>query len=670
MKDIEKLIENFFSKKENIISEQQLKEYVEKQFLLEAQKTFNVQQMIEYYNDWVEQVKAGKPFLVLDNGEKKGVIVDPSFVNTLISIGGNYLVAKDLFAPGGSYVNIIPSTDGKKYKLSQFTKETFTGKVGAAGDIKEGLVAYFYGLLESSSGKKQINNLVTVLTTDKKIKISLPTEISTENILVGTSASMIVNEIEQINSGLINAKNSNLFLNAISSALAMNEILKSSSDIIVDKALTYNKIRNVASNITAGEPNKWNPADVFLYKRSFLPTIEKVLTEAERTKSIVTTTVEKKLDQVGLNELFSESAKDKIYAISLKEERAQHGKGLIFAKHASAVLKNSDIKIYKTESKELLRALESGQASGDDKSISEWTKKLNDQKKLALAALKQVGVVQLQLTDLSIAESIDNIPIVEEIRLMFEAGLKFANLIDPKYKENFLNKISKQEPFTLLSGETVILDPEILPNLKAAGTNTEKIKSLFRAGFPTIDKQRVINVGSLDASSLASKTPAVLPSKPAVNKSFVKNVDDNQTAILVRTIKKYECYKFLQMYIDQFDKIKKINTVMSRYANPLIALTAYAVGLSGFNPTFFKVQGASDGSMGKITKFEGQDRLVMTANKATLEDFNNYAGIKLIFVSEMGISDEGKPKLFNTSLNFKFKGNAEITVEVYEFKEK
>jgi hypothetical protein len=671
MKDIEKLIENFFSKKESELAIDDLKNIIEEELLTEA--TFNTVKLVQYYDKWINQIQSGMPFIVTDDsGKKQEVVVDPSFISTLSSFNKDFTKIKEYFAPDGKYARVIPATDGKKYALSEFEKETFTKKTINLTDLKEGLVAYFYNLLSTKTGEQQIKDLVTAMTTDKKVSLKLPTSFDTDNVLIGPISGQIISLIQQANSGKFSAENNNTLLNSVSCALAMNTLLKSTKSVIVDRSAAYTAIRKIAGEITMGAPDKWNPADIYLYERSFVPKIESILGGVAKTKAVVTTTAENKIQQIGINELFSESEKQKIIAVSLKEQHAQHGKALSITKHAAAILKGKDIKEFSLEpgSKKTILALRDKTLNADDKAIEEAGHRLKDQKIKTMNLLKDLGVPRIHVSDIALVESIEQFGILEEIKYLSETGLKFSNLVDPKYKTNFLNKINNQEPFTLLSGEKVVVDPKVLPALQAAGTASEKIKTAFRAGFPTTDG-RVINIGAFDSKSLVNKDAPSLPTSPAVKTNYInKEIDKTQSLMLDALIKKYECYRFLETYIIDFDKIKQMNSVMSGYKNPLLALTAYAVGLGGFNPTFYKVQGVSNGSQAKITKFEGQERLFMTSNKATLEDFDNYAGFKFKFVSEMGSTETGKPKLFETSLNFKFKGNAEMSIEVYQFKEK
>lgn len=132
-------------------------------------------------------------------------------------------------------------------------------------------------------------------------------------------------------------------------------------------------------------------------------------------------------------------------------------------------------------------------------------------------------------------------------------------------------------------------------------------------------------------------------------------------------VKKYESYKFFFSLLQNFNQIKKYSKVMEQYNNPLLALTAYAVGLSGFNPTFYKVQAKANGSPGIVTMFEGQDRLVMSNMESKIIDEDTYAGFKFEFNTQMGFDKEGAPKLYSTLLTFRFRGGPDLTVEVYKF---
>lgn len=137
---------------------------------------------------------------------------------------------------------------------------------------------------------------------------------------------------------------------------------------------------------------------------------------------------------------------------------------------------------------------------------------------------------------------------------------------------------------------------------------------------------------------------------------------------LYNLIKKNVGLRSMVEFFDNFDKMSKKlaskNPVIAKYRNPLAALTAFGVSLSGFNPTFYKVVASEDGTQGHIDEFKGRDTLEMLDDTVEIIDSPGKAGYKILYKTKMG------KKLYQTTLDVRFKGKFEFTVTVEEFKEK
>lgn len=569
MADYNKLIENFFHKKEKTFSVDELNELIKESVLLE--KDFNSNELSKYYDDWIEKIKKGEPFII--DGRPK--IIHPNVLKLLSQSGKDPKEIDKIFKVGTKYIPNIETIDGEKYSLSQVSKDSFKKIHKSVGDdlskgalpytgtenFKEGMVCYFYGLMREESGNSLIDSVLQKFNdvTKQNNILELPAHLMEKSPqLYGQSTrANIPLAVMFLNNNQLDKKQKQLFLNAISCARAVYQLRPPSKNTVIDRGGLFNKVRETASAITGGEKDKWNPSDVYLYEKDSVSTIENVLKSAKENNAVVSVYVEEKLKSAGINELFGEMQKT-IVGVSLKQEDAQHGKALGITKFASSIFPNENIQQYKIddESKKSIKNLESGVAKVNEKTLSKWSGKLKVQKKKAFDTLKKYQIMNVTAAEKKIEEEVN---------------------------------------------------PELQNKLNASA---------------------------------------------------------------VRTIKKYECYRFLQTYLEQFEKIKKFSKAMENEKNPLLALTAYAVSIHGFNPTFYKVQGSSTGEAGHVTKFSGQERLKMGANKATIEDFDDYSGFKFKFVTEMGVDDKSNPKLYETSLNFRFKGGTQLTVEVYEFSEK
>lgn len=128
-------------------------------------------------------------------------------------------------------------------------------------------------------------------------------------------------------------------------------------------------------------------------------------------------------------------------------------------------------------------------------------------------------------------------------------------------------------------------------------------------------------------------------------------------------VSKSTCYRFMSSYLNDFENLKTANEIMVKYDNPMLALTAFGVSLSGFNPTFKKVVASSDGTPASVTIFKGRDSLNIASKEAFLFDTATKAGFNFSFLTIMG------DKTYKTTLDIRFAGGVSISIIVQEFHE-
>jgi len=128
-------------------------------------------------------------------------------------------------------------------------------------------------------------------------------------------------------------------------------------------------------------------------------------------------------------------------------------------------------------------------------------------------------------------------------------------------------------------------------------------------------------------------------------------------------VSKSTCFRFMTSYLQDFNNLKNANEVMQQYTNPMVALTAFGVSLSGFNPTFIKIVASSDGQEASATVFEGQDSLTMSSEEVIVTDTPTKAGFNFSFVTKMGEKD------YQTTLDIRFAGGVTVSIIVEEFHE-
>jgi len=138
-------------------------EKIEEGILLEAKFDASELAKTKYQPQWIDHIKNGKPFQLEPYGE---IIIDKSFLKSMgygdksfeqILSGGTKDDIENFFKDGSSYGNIIPSNDGKKYKLTDISKSTFTGQGG--GEIPKDAAYYEMGICVEYNKLKGMNTV-------------------------------------------------------------------------------------------------------------------------------------------------------------------------------------------------------------------------------------------------------------------------------------------------------------------------------------------------------------------------------------------------------------------------------------------------------------------------------------------------------------------------------
>jgi len=145
-------------------------------------------------------------------------------------------------------------------------------------------------------------------------------------------------------------------------------------------------------------------------------------------------------------------------------------------------------------------------------------------------------------------------------------------------------------------------------------------------------------------------------------------------------IKKAGVYKFALFVSNRefFDQIKKAlskknvgQQTMRQYTNPFVALCAYAIGISGLNPTFWKVTGSTNNTPPSVVKLQG-DTILKFNGETDMEIVDNFKStdmtIKYIVDSNIEDGTGTKNKKYKVSIQFRYSLDS-IRVEVSEFKE-
>lgn len=584
---MEKLVEQFFAKQEKVFGVEQINLLIKEAVLQEANFTVDRLYRKDYQDKWIDAINKGLDFIVdIPGQEKKKIKIDKSFADVLAkaAVEGEQSIDLLFKGSGKQAASIIPDLEGNKYKLTNISKEPFTGKKSVGGvtlkgdtDIKEGLVCYFYSLDSSI-----LNQIEQKINTGANTKLNLDYGISTNPALMGEQTTdKLKASIDFLSNQIISKQEKDTYLNALSSARTIKNIAEGE---IIDRGVLFNQIRKAGSELTQQPPDKWSPGDVYLYKKQSIAAIKQIISKSLQDKIVVNILNNGKIVKVGINSLFDEDM-PLVKAISLKEQDAQHGRatGFITAKN----IKGEEISRYQMPDNQatLLLKLQNIKKGAD--SLKKSGKLINKEEELINLISKSPDIAKLdEAKGDKIQKQIDDLIISYENRYQQQRDIFIKSLSDKKYG---------------------------IGKIEMASSKADKQLDRFEKLF-------------------------FLASKEA-------------------------CFEFMNNFLKNFEKLKNISDTMKQYYNPFLALTAYGVALTGFNPSFYKVKASRDGKLTEPSLFHGKNTLSMSSESVAIIDSKNKAGFMFEFVTKMG------EKLYTTRLDTRFDKGINISVQVDEFKE-
>ena len=134
---------------------------------------------------------------------------------------------------------------------------------------------------------------------------------------------------------------------------------------------------------------------------------------------------------------------------------------------------------------------------------------------------------------------------------------------------------------------------------------------------------------------------------------FDSAAEDFNKKLVEFTYQKYASVKMFKFMVD----------ALKQNENIFVDSAAFASGLTGYSPTFFKAKGNKSGSGAKIETFGGNGGLELVGNKIKITDTNTNAGITFFFEVENNVM--GKAKI---TMNIRFNGTSQATLELIDVK--
>jgi hypothetical protein len=498
-------------------------------------------------------------------------------------------------------------------------------------EFKEGLVVYFTSLpsdklvlIESKLQKKEIDQ--------KKLTIPLPKS----DIYYGKkSYDLVVSAIKHLSGDIVKKSELGFYYNALSVAKKIQEIY--GGPIQSDRGdQIYSKLRSKAVELikdgygVSSDSDKWCPADIYIYN----------------DKNVVSRMMSAKTINVGkdsFNAQFQSNlnkTSSGLTAISLKEEKAQAGKATSFFGTLERKENYPDAPKLSGDSKYVLSI-----AYNYDQAVRSVNK--DPQKAIGYIATAHASaqIVSSKLKEAAAVEK-DMLKILN--KTFGNDGLQSIKNRNGRY-----DKQKSRELFAEKGIDSFVIPPVI-------STNIDKLFEVVRTNYETNYKKA--RKSFLD---ILRKNNMEVPSQTPDVKSM------NMETLL----KKTSCYMIASWVLDGINSqnlnIPPIYQSIIKEKNAFVAMTAYAIGMSGISPTFFKMVGDSKGGMAHVETFYGSGVLNLDEKEnVIIGDSPKRKGFFIDFITNVKLEENKSSKTvsrYKVSLDFRYSGE-QINIEVSELK--
>jgi hypothetical protein len=503
-------------------------------------------------------------------------------------------------------------------------------------DFKEGMVVYFTNL--NSNKLKQIEEKLKSSAENQKV-LNLP-DPGDKKFYGDKSFESVLIAIKHLSNDKIVLQNDiRLFANALSIARLIQSIY--GKPVQADRGILFTEIRKKAVELVSKTysnfpkyPDKWCPADIYIYND-----------KNSSQKALNAKDVASGYDS--LNEQFQSDLKNtskKILGISLKEQVSQGGAGGSFEK---ILTRNENYKsLPKTSYYSLSRILSNYAKS-----------KKNENNSASVGYISTAHANAKNMIDIFITKRGMKVKGLKQVESDLEETLKLTlgkikSKSDGKYESSYV-----QEIFDTKGVKKIKYAPNLEKNIQIL------IKDTKEESIKEYNKNRDIFLKSLKDLNIKNiKIPKPRPAS-VLSPSVM--------------LSKSGCYKTAGHIIDNLNS-EKLGIPESfrnifKQKNPFVAWTAYAIGMAGISPTFFKMIGNSTvGSVAKVEPFYGNGYLHLDdKEEATITDSETGSYITIDFITKVTMNESEKSKTvhrYKCSLMFDANGDR-VTVKVSKIEE-
>lgn len=498
-------------------------------------------------------------------------------------------------------------------------------------EFKEGLVVYFTSLPKQKL--KLIEEKLEKPENNQK-KIQLP-EPDSDEYYGAKSYGLVINAVKHLSNDIVKTSEKTFYYNALSVAKKLQEIFK--GPVKADRGdVTYSKLRNKAVQLIkegyemALTADKWCPADIYIYNDDSAPS--KMLT-AESLN----------IGDDSFNAYFQtdiKNTKDGLIGISLKEEKAQAGKATSFFKTLERKENYPDAPKLSGNSKYVLSI-----AYNFDQAVKSYAK--DPQKAIGYIATAHASA-EILSEKVKEADTVKN-----DLLKVLKTTLGVSDLKGIKNPKGRYDKDKTRELFGNKKLKSFVIPSSVQKNIdKLFVSVRKKIESEY-----TKARKQFLDVLAKNKMEVPAQTP------------------DLKSMGMETILKKTSCYMVASWVLDGINN-KKLNIpsvyqTIIKEKNAFVAMTAYAIGMAGISPTFFKLVGSSKGGTAHVETFYGSGFLNLDEKqKIVIGDNPGRKGFFVEFITSVKLEEKKASKpvsRYKVSLDFRYAGEA-INIEVSELK--
>lgn len=534
-------------------------------------------------------------------------------------------------------------------------------------EFKEGLVVYFLQIDDSAfkRAKEKLNSADT----NFKIKppLPVPTDSGKYDGDEGKSFGLVGLGVKHLNEDPLLPREKEFYFNAVS--IADRVRTNYGGAVQADRGKTFSAIRKHAKKLIeleyeiTTEYDKWCPADIYIYN-----------TADAGQKALESKSVNQ--GKNSLNSFFQttdKKGKKGILGISLKEAKAQAGKAGSFKNVLIKEKNYPDAPGLSPTLETIMRLFynlrmvkESGGLDLESKidSIKYLVNSYNAVTKLITLGQNRGNMPKLQ-------KSLQNILTTEVGASILKSSASATGYDSKKVKAGLESKFQTKYPDTDL--KTISMKSNVLDR-KYKDAKNEDIVKLTSSIAKTINEQLLTEYNKRRSSFVkvlkndGFSTP-VVSGKPLATSKIGLDIENAETLL-----KKARCYGIAEWFISGLNtetlKIPPVYKTIMNQKNAFVALTAFAIGMAGVSPTFFKYKGNKKGGEPTVEPFWGNGFLNLEGEKSKIEIQDNPAnkGFRVTFETNVTLEDAPGSDIvgkYKVTLDFRYAGD-QINIEVQD----